>query len=58
MPPGRRWPHSRACVKKTRYFEEQVLRKRPYIREEWCEEGKVLSDTVVAQKRLRLIDEA
>ena len=21
----------------TRYFEEQVLRKRPYIRREWCE---------------------
>lgn len=20
----------------TRYFEEQVLRKRPYIRKEWC----------------------
>ncbi len=20
----------------TRYFEEQVLRKRPYIRREWC----------------------
>ena len=25
-------------VKTTRYFEEQVLRKRPYIRREWCEE--------------------
>jgi hypothetical protein len=24
-------------VKTTRYFEEQVLRKRPYIRKEWCE---------------------
>ena len=21
----------------TRYFEEQVLRKRPYLRLEWCE---------------------
>ncbi len=21
----------------TRYFEEQVLRKRPYIQREWCE---------------------
>ncbi len=21
----------------TRYFEEQVLRKRPYIRRDWCE---------------------
>jgi len=26
-----------AAVKTTRYFEEQVLRKRPYIRREWCE---------------------
>jgi hypothetical protein len=24
-------------VKSTRYFEEQVLRKRPYIQREWCE---------------------
>lgn len=24
-------------MKATRYFEEQVLRKRPYIRREWCE---------------------
>ena len=24
-------------MKTTRYFEEQVLRKRPYIRAEWCE---------------------
>ncbi len=23
-------------MKSTRYFEEQVLRKRPYIRREWC----------------------
>jgi hypothetical protein len=23
-------------VKTTRYFEEQVLRKRPYIRPKWC----------------------
>ena len=21
----------------TRYFEEQVLRKRPYLKREWCE---------------------
>jgi hypothetical protein len=26
-------------VKTTRYFEEQVLRKRPYIRREWCEQA-------------------
>jgi hypothetical protein len=24
-------------VKTTRYFEEQVLRKRPYIQRAWCE---------------------
>ena len=24
-------------VKTTRYFEEQVLRKRPYLKREWCE---------------------
>ncbi len=23
-------------MKTTRYFEEQVLRKRPYIKREWC----------------------
>jgi hypothetical protein len=27
-------------VKTTRYFEEQVLRKRPYIRREWCENAQ------------------
>lgn len=26
-------------MKTTRYFEEQVLRKRPYIQREWCEEA-------------------
>jgi hypothetical protein len=26
-----------AAVKTTAYFREQVLRKRPYIRIEWCE---------------------
>jgi hypothetical protein len=26
-----------AGMKTTRYFREQVLRKRPYIRVEWCE---------------------
>ncbi|MFN0072911.1 MAG: hypothetical protein ACKVVP_15615 [Chloroflexota bacterium] len=24
-------------MKTTRYFDEQVLRKRPYLRIEWCE---------------------
>lgn len=23
----------------TRYFEEQILRKRPYLRREWCEQA-------------------
>lgn len=27
-------------MKTTRYVEEQVLRKRPYIRREWCEEAR------------------
>ena len=38
-------------MRTTRYFEEQVLRKRPYIKREWCERaldvrarvGKVLT---------------
>jgi hypothetical protein len=25
-------------LKTTRYFEEQVLRKRPYIKLEWCQD--------------------
>jgi len=24
-------------MKTTKYFEEQVLRKRPYLKQEWCE---------------------
>jgi poly(A) polymerase len=31
-----RSPGSRPRFKATRYFEEQVLRKRPYIKREWC----------------------
>ncbi|MGQ9531753.1 MAG: hypothetical protein ACUVTQ_02985, partial [Desulfotomaculales bacterium] len=31
-------------MKTTRYFEEQVLRKRPYIRREWC--AKALNEPV------------
>jgi hypothetical protein len=31
-------------MKTTRYFEEQVLRKRPYLRREWCQ--KALLDPV------------
>ncbi len=26
-------------MKTTRYFEEQILRKRPYIQRQWCEEA-------------------
>ena len=26
-------------MKSTRYFKEQVLRKRPYIKIEWCEKA-------------------
>ncbi|MGN6850149.1 MAG: hypothetical protein ACTHJK_11865 [Sphingomicrobium sp.] len=26
-------------MKSTRYFEEQVLRKRPYLKREWCTEA-------------------
>ena len=29
-------------MKTTAYFEEQVLRKRPYIKPEWCEQAKHL----------------
>ena len=28
--------HDAEIMKTTRYFEEQVLRKRPYIQREWC----------------------
>lgn len=31
-------------MKTTRYFEEQVLRKRPYIQRQWCAE--VVADPV------------
>ena len=33
----------------TRYFEGQVLRKRPYIRLDWCE--KVLADPVRSERQ-------
>lgn len=26
-------------MKTTRYFAEQVLRKRPYLKREWCEQA-------------------
>jgi hypothetical protein len=31
-------------MKTTRYFQEQVLRKRPYIKIEWCE--RILKDSL------------
>lgn len=31
-------------MKTTRYFEEQVLRKRPYLRREWC--AKAIADPI------------
>jgi hypothetical protein len=29
--------HNKATMKTARYFEEQVLRNRPYLRRAWCE---------------------
>lgn len=42
-------------MKTTRYFEEQVLRKRPYIRREWCERivSKPLKREVQPDDRIR-----
>ena len=42
-------------MKTTRYFREQVLRKRPYIQPEWCERilAKPLAKTVQADGRVR-----
>lgn len=31
-------------MKTTRYFEEQVLRKRPYLRRDWC--GQVVANPI------------
>jgi hypothetical protein len=43
-------------MKTTRYFDEQVMRKRPYIRREWCEEvlANPLARQVQADGRIRL----
>jgi len=38
-----------ATVKTTRYFEEQVLRKRPYIKREWCE--RVIANPLWREKQ-------
>ncbi len=42
-------------MKTTRYFDEQVLRKRPYIRREWCERivGDPLRRMVQPDGRIR-----
>jgi hypothetical protein len=42
-------------VKTTRCFEEQVLRKRPYIRREWCERalGEAVEREVQPDGRVR-----
>ena len=42
-------------MKTTRYFEEQVLRKRPYIRREWCERivARPIQREVQADGRIR-----
>jgi hypothetical protein len=42
-------------VKTTRYFEEQVLRKRPYIRRQWCQEvlASPIRRMVQADNRIR-----
>jgi hypothetical protein len=42
-------------MKTTRYFREQVLRKRPYIQLEWCERilAQPLSKLVQADGRMR-----
>lgn len=42
-------------MKATRYFVEQVLRKRPYIRQEWCERivASPLRREVQGDRRIR-----
>ena len=37
-------------MKTTRYFEEQVLRKRPYIKRSWCK--KVLNDYIRKEEQV------
>ena len=36
-------------MKTTRYFQEQVLRKRPYIRIEWCEQ--IVKDALAREEQ-------
>lgn len=42
-------------MKTTAYFEEQVLRKRPYIQREWCEQALLnpVSRNIQADGRIR-----
>ena len=37
-------------MKTTAYFEEQVLRKRPYIRLEWCEQALKTPERIEIQE--------
>jgi hypothetical protein len=43
-------------MKTTRYFEEQVLRKRPYLKREWCQYvvDHPISRQVQADGRIRM----
>ncbi len=42
-------------MKTTRYFREQVLRKRPYLKAEWCEQivREPLAREIQADVRIR-----
>jgi hypothetical protein len=44
------------ALKTTRYFEEQVLRKRPYIDREWCQQvlASPIRREVQADGRIRV----
>ncbi|MBV8801210.1 MAG: hypothetical protein JOY77_13545 [Alphaproteobacteria bacterium] len=43
-------------MKTTRYFEEQVLRKRPYLQREWCRQALAgaIRKEIQANGRIRL----
>lgn len=41
-------------MKTTRYFEEQVLRKRPYIKREWCQKALYESEYTEMQPNGRI----
>jgi hypothetical protein len=43
-------------VKTTRYFDEQVLRKRPYIERQWCQDvlGAPIRREMQTDGRIRL----